>query len=516
MGSPEGSTEKLWSIFVALGREHATGLCAAAVFLVILLAVRTVLDERRRSRFTLAMFALYALSFPVRALLLRLGADGPSLHSALAVSSDIALALAVVAVSALLLFDYLGAKLRLPRIHILRDIISTAAAVIAIFTVLSRASVNVLSLVTTSAVLTAVIGLAFQDTLGNILAGLTLQLEQTIAIGDWVQVGEITGKVSEVHWRSTELITRNDDLVVIPNAMLAKGIFTNLSRPVPWHRQWVHFSVHYRHPPNEVQRIVLDAMRDLPNVKPSDPGPDCIYYRMEQDHAHYALRYRLLDLARDDGTDSEVKKRLWYAFRRHKIEIPYPSRNLFITELTQEREQGKLARELGRRVESLRKIDLFSPLDDGQRAQLAERLSVEIYGVGEEILSQGAPGDSMYFVSRGEVAIRVSVEGLARDVATLGPGQIFGEMSLMTGEKRRATVIARGDVECYVIDRRLFQEVLEGKESVVSDISRILAARLAQLEGDVKDLSVEAASRLATERHADLFARISRFLGLRR
>jgi CRP-like cAMP-binding protein len=233
---------------------------------------------------------------------------------------------------------------------------------------------------------------------------------------------------------------------------------------------------------------------------------------MEQDHAHYAVRYRLTDLKHDDGTDSEVKKRIWYALRRTGIEIPYPSRNLFVTELSEEREAAKWHKEHERRLVALKKVAIFAPLDDDARDHLAERCRVEVFGGGETILRQGAPGDSLYLLRKGAVGVRVAVAEIEREVATLSAGELFGEMSLMTGESRRATVVAKGDVECYVIDRALFQEVVGRRTTLVHEISHILAARQAELDGEVKELGAEVRSR--GTHSDDLLGRIRAFFGL--
>ena len=104
---------------------------------------------------------------------------------------------------------------------------SPIASAVAMVMLLSRSGVNLLSIITTSAVLTAVIGLALQDTLGNLLSGVAMQLESSIAIGDWIRLDERPiGRVLEIRWRSTMIRTKNDDLVIIPNGLFAKGVIT--------------------------------------------------------------------------------------------------------------------------------------------------------------------------------------------------------------------------------------------------------------------------------------------------
>jgi len=486
---------------------HAAALVALLVLLVAWLAFP---HERDRVRTPAFFFFLYVATLPLRIYLDYRGLAGEL--EAATIAASILVSTAIVASAGVLLFDLLAR--RLARMRILRDVVVMVTSAIVTIVILSRAGVNLMSLVTTSAVVSVVVGLALQDTLGNVLSGVAVQLETSISPGDWVQIGELKGQVSEIRWRSTTLVTRNDELVVVPHSLLAKSVIVNSTQPFGRQRRWVYFDVHYRHPPNEVQRVVLEAIAGLPNVEHAEPAPDAVIMGMEQDHARWAVRYRLLDLRRDDATDSEVRKRIWYALRRTGIEIPYPSRNVFVTELNQEREQTKSDRERERRKASLRGIDLLAPLGDAELTHLADRMRCELYGNGERVIRQGDEGDSLYLVRRGSVAILVELDGVEREVAALGEDDFFGEMSLMTGERRHATVVARGDVECYVIDRPLFQEVLAGRESLVNEITGLLVSRRQVLAGKVAELDA-AVARLRDEDHADLVARIKHLFGIR-
>jgi small-conductance mechanosensitive channel/CRP-like cAMP-binding protein len=505
------------SVWVCLRLEltaHHSANLAVLVALLVLLLARVYLPrgDQWRVRFPTALFLLYILSLPARAELHHHMLEADQRYVSLA--AQLLLAVGFVTTAAILVFDFAGR--RLARMRILRDVATLLAGGAVMMALLSRAGVNFLSIITTSAVLTVVLGLALQETLGNILSGIAVQLEATVSPGDWVQVNDVNGQVSEIRWRSTVIITRNDDMVVVPHSVMAKSVLVNHSRPVGWQRRWVRFDVHYRHPPNEVERIVLDAIAGVPGVRYEAPEPDCVLMAMEQDHAQYALRYRLTDLRRDDHTDGEMRKRIWYALRRNNIEIPYPSRNIFVTELNKAREEAKSHKERERRMASLRGVDLFAPLDEEEIGLLADRMKVELFGDGETVLRQGAPGDSLYLIRRGAVAILVEEEGGQREVARLAENEFFGEMSLLTGAPRRATMVARGDAECYVIDRALFQEVLaQGKstrcESVVQEITRILGSRQSVLQR----IGEEAAHSTA-EARADLLDRVKRFFGVHR
>src|SRR4029077_15327218 len=236
----------------------------------------------------------------------------------------------------------------------------------------------------------------------------------------------------------------------------------NFSRPTAAHRQWIHVRVHFRHPPGRVREVVVEAVRALSFVR-ADPPPDCILHEFKEDACTYSVRYWMDDVQRDDVMDSAVRSAIWYALHRAGMEIPFPSRNVNLTELNEDRVQRKLDEEYARRGAALARVDVFRALDAEKVDRLARRLRHLVFGPGEVILRQGDPGDSLYVVRGGSVAVQIGVLGASKEIARLGDGQFFGEMSLMTGESRAATVVAKTDVECYVVEKEAFQEILEEK-----------------------------------------------------
>jgi small-conductance mechanosensitive channel len=133
----------------------------------------------------------------------------------------------------------------------LRDLLMAVAYIVVTITVLSK-DVDLTGIIATSAVLTAVIGLSFQDTLGNMMAGMALQLEHAVRVGDWIKIDGQEGLVKEVRWRHTAVETRNWDTIIIPNSALMKTPVTVLGRRTGQprqHRQWVYFNVDFRFTP---------------------------------------------------------------------------------------------------------------------------------------------------------------------------------------------------------------------------------------------------------------------------
>jgi small-conductance mechanosensitive channel/CRP-like cAMP-binding protein len=486
------------------------GLGAACVCLALLVAGRALLppSDRSRVRLGLLFVLMYLILLFAKAGLLAAGQDAT--YATLHLIALIALYWAMIGLFGLFFFDIIGRRFGVPKI--MRDLVITIMSVLIMVTLLSRSGVNFLGIVATSAVVTAVVGLALQDTLGNLISGIALQVESTISIGDWIRVDEkAIGRVREIRWRSTVIETKNGDLVTIPNGLFSKGVITQFNKDGLENRRWVYFNVHLRHPPNQVQEVVVAALRGTPNVSTVTPA-DCIVWSYEESYLKYAVRYRLIDYQPDDPTDSEVRKRIWYALHRNDIEIPYASHNVFLTENTQARKTSRAERERERRLDLVEHVAIFAPLSPDDRQHLTDRMHHAVFGRGETIMRYGEPGDSLYVLRVGEVSVRLVADGLEREVARLQGGDFFGEMSLMTGAPRNATVVATKDAECYVIDRAAMEKILRDNATLAGEIGRLLSQREMKNKIELEGMSAEAASRHAD--HDKLLERIKAFFGL--
>ena len=402
---------------------------------------------------------------------------------------------------------------------ILWDLALALGYVVLGFTVLSATGVNVTGIVATSAVVTAMIGFSLQDTLGNVIGGVALQLERTIGVGDWIRLGEVEGRVSDIRWRQTSIETRNWDTVVIPNSVLVKSQVTVLGRRrgrPHQRRQWVYFNVDYRYPPPRVIEAVDSALRAEPitNVAP-EPAPHCLIVDYRDSYATYAARYWLTDLADDSPTDSVVRSRVYVALRRAGMTPSIPAQQLFVTLDTESRRRRKQGQATHAAAAVLEQVELFQSLTPEERQELAGRLRVAPFVRGEAITRQGAEAHWLYVLVEGQAEVRVSVDGTtSRSIATLHAGDFFGEMGLMTGAPRSATVVALTDATCVRLDKEGFVDILHRRPEIAEEISRLLARRRIELDTVREHLSHDALQeRLRTTEH-DLLRRIRRFFAL--
>lgn len=349
---------------------------------------------------------------------------------------------------------------------------------------LRYAGLDLSGLVTTSAVITAIIAFSMQDTLGNILGGLALQLDNSIAIGDWVKVDDVSGRVIEVHWRHTAVRTRNGEVVVLPNSLLMKGKFTIVgSDDVAQWRRWVNFQVSNTVPPQRVIDAVENAlgMADIPQVS-KHPRPSCVVMDFREGLVHYSVRYWLTDPLLDDPTDSQVRVHLYAALQRCGYKLAPPVLAVDLTTESSEREQAERARELALRKRTLKKLELFSGFSDAELDDIAATLTFATFARGDVITHQGAIAHWLYILISGDVDIWYEVSAKERrHLTTLSAGRVFGEMGLMTGEPRRATVTARTDAECYRLDKKSFEHIMQSRPELAELFAHILTERNKQL-----------------------------------
>jgi small-conductance mechanosensitive channel/CRP-like cAMP-binding protein len=506
--------------------QVAAGMRGAFVWAIVIFVVSALLlnalrpAQRMRIR---AALLLFALSFIGLLLIASLAYRGISTESSLYLwlrwASLFCLWIAFINVGSVFIFEVFLTAIRLKPPRIMRDLLVALAYVVLGITLLSIPRVDISGIIATSAVLTAVIGLSFQDTLGNMMGGMALQLERTIGVGDWIKIDGQEGLVREVRWRHTAIETRNWDTIVIPNSVLMKSQVTVLGRRAGaprQHRQWVYFNVDFRYSPADVIDAVETGLRAEPiaNIA-ADPPPNCVFMDFKESFGSYAVRYWLTDLAVDDPTNSVVRTRIYFALRRAGIPLSIPAHSIFMTEDDTSRRERKDIEEIEHQVKALGRVELFNTLTDEERRSLAARLRYAPFARGEAMTRQGAEAHWLYLMTGGEAEVRVSTEGnLNERVAALHAGDVFGEMGMMTGEPRSATVIALTNVECYRLDKTAFHDILQRRPEIAEDISMLLAKRRVELEAAREDLNEEAKRMRMRYHHNELLRRIKNFFTL--
>lgn len=427
-------------------------------------------------------------------------------------------AVGMVGAGATLLFAVILPRVRLHAPLIVQDVVVAIAMVATSVAVLSRAGVNLSGLIATSAVFTAMLGFSLQDVIGNIAGGLALQVDNSIGVGDWIKVGDVTGKVVEIRWRHTAVETRNWETVLIPNTVMTKSNVMILGRrrgQATQLRRWVFFNVDWRFQPGDVINVVQNAVRAAHVERVArEPAPNVVLMDMTDTFGKYAVRYYLTDIAVDDPTDSDVRACVYFALQRADMTLAMPAHALFVTEETQDRKAIKTEKQLARRRALLDRLDLFSALSADERTELSRSMKYAPFAKSEVMTRQGADAHWLYLMEDGTATVRVS-DGLNdREVAQLTGPCVFGEMSLLTGETRSATVIASSEVECFRLDKLAVQSVITRRPELADSLAKVLADRKVALQMAREGLSADAAKERAAREANALLSRIKSFFAL--
>jgi small-conductance mechanosensitive channel/CRP-like cAMP-binding protein len=449
-----------------------TLLAIAVVLLMVLRATlhRSRLGRRLDAGLTLLTIALLALAVGTAAATEGVDAVVPYARAVCIAM----LAIAAVRLVLVLLVDiYLRERRRVKVSAIVRDSASLVAYFVIVLAVLrATLDINLASLIATSAVLTAIIGLALQDVLGSIISGLVLEAEEPFRPTDWVRVGAFEGQVVETGWRTTEIRTRNNEFIVLPNTYLAREPLVNYARPDPRHCDTLRFEAAHEAPPNAVKAAVLRMLRNDPSVLRA-PEPEVHTAQYGANGIEYTVRYWLDDFSNLLVIRDRLLTNIWYALRRAGIRIPVSSTELYFhSEVpSSPLEEGDIAAALAR-------VPLLEPLTADELAVLAAQVRRLPFARGEAIVREGEPGDSFYLVERGAVAVVIGAgDGGTRTISRTTAGDYFGEMSLLTGEPRTATVVAEGDVAVLEVGRAAFEQILTANPALLEPISQIAAHR---------------------------------------
>jgi small-conductance mechanosensitive channel/CRP-like cAMP-binding protein len=505
------STELIWAL----------GLFAGVVITAALVN-RLRPKYRSRLRRLVTLYVLFAVA--LAAGLLFEEAREPEWASGTIVASEVLRAFTLVNVGAVVLFSVVLPVLGVAPPMIASDLLAGVGYAVTVVGVMSQHGLNPNSALVSGAVVSGVLAISLQSTLGNILGGVALQLDGSIHEGDWIQLENgRQGRVMAVRWRHTVIETRDWSTIIVPNAQLLANNIMILGKRggelVP-QRMWVWFNVDFRYPPSRVLEVVTAAIQDAPidNVV-DDPKPNavCMDFTkdMRESFATYAVRYWIRDLASDDPTNSRVRARIYTALRRAGIPLAVPAHTAFVEMHDADRAAKHREREIDERLAALKTVHLFQAFTNDELRTLAAGMSHVIYVNNERITKQGAKAHWLYVMTSGtaEICIHENAQP-PLIVAKLQAPDFFGEMGLMTGEPRTADVIATSDVDCFRLGKEPFEQVLLGRPDIVGELSEKLATRRVELLAVKEGLDANAKkARQASERERILDG-IKSFFGL--
>ncbi|MEP7078251.1 MAG: mechanosensitive ion channel family protein [Chthoniobacterales bacterium] len=381
---------------------------------------------------------------------------------------------------------YFEERRQTPIPKFLRHVVALVIFLITLLFVLNmgyHAEAELRGLLAGSSIVAIVLAFAMQNLLGGMISGISLQISRPFRVGDWLQIGERFAEVMEMSLDTTRLRTNDDVYLDVPNNEFVRQTIINLHYPTPRHAMRLRVGVEYTTPPNRVKDALYRASSSAEGVL-RDPPPRVFLVDFADSAVTYEIKYWIADHAHFNDINDAIHTNIWYEFKRQRITIPFPARTLHV----QRRHAGPPVHEGHAEARAiLRGEPLFQCLPDGRIDGLLKQSLLNHFGRGERMIEEGARGESMFILLRGTAHVSVAKNGSTIRVGVLRSGDCFGEMSLLTGERRMATVRADGD--CYVMEigKPLMAEVLRESPGCLDQLSALLAKRKMETEGIVKD-----------------------------
>ena len=425
---------------------------------------------------SLGLFAVYEFFDTHRRLLTQRDLDAGKVVDWLFFAAAVPAIFLVVRLLDLIVFDlFVRRKRKVDAPQLLRQVLAITAYLILFTTAFSSIfHRSVTGFLATTTVVAAVLGLALQETLGNLFAGIAIHMEGGFEIGDVIHSGDYLGVVEGMSWRATRIRAFGNQVIVLPNSLLARERVEIFPRN-NFNGRVLAIGVDQNIPPATVIPILINAAAHVDGVAREMP---CIARvgGFTDSGVNYELKYYTRDYSTRDRIDSDIRRAAWYALRRNQI--------AFATAITsvQQYKPPVIAPDAPEHEELLARlqaVDILSPLTAGAYEALADAVRVHVYSKGESILRHGAAGDSMFIVHHGTVSIRVLHDEPPgwREVARLAEGSVFGEMALLTGESRTADVVAVTDVTALEIGKDALQPILQDHPDLAAAISEKVAKR---------------------------------------
>ncbi len=399
------------------------------------------------------------------------------------------------------IFDYfILHKLKIRFIKLIKDIVIIILYTIGILIIFNfYLNIKVTAILATSAVLTVVAGFSLQDILGDLFSGIALNFEDSLKIGDWIRVGSLEGRIEQLRWRAVKIRTIDDVLILLPNQIASKREILNFKDQFALR---ITMGVSYKDSPDLVISVIQDVLHSVPGVL-KKPIPEIYVLSYNDFSIDYDIRYWTRDYGKRNIIESDIRRKIWYAFKRNGIQIPFPIRDVYI------RKEIKKEMSFDEVVRRLSNNEILKLIDPPQLATLLSEYQIDRYGKGEVILKDGAEGHFFYYIIEGEVEIKKRNQILN----SLRHDDYFGEISVLTGNKATADVIVSAESMILKIPSEKFKEVIEMNEKMAKGISEVIAARQLGLS-ELKDKAEAKIEKKIDKQSKTIFNRIKAYFNI--
>ena len=374
-----------------------------------------------------------------------------------------------------------------PTAKILRDLIDLAIITAITLVIVHRDyNINLVGIAATSAVLTAIVGLAAQETLKNLFAGLSLQLESPFHEGDWIDLGNTRGVVSSLQLMTTRIRTMEGALVIVPNSRIAaEGVLRFTAGENVG--QIIEVGLDYGFPPRQAIELIESVVSKHKLVL-NTPPPEIMVHSYAESAVSYEIRIYQASAPEMEELRSDLLEQIWYALQRIGQSIPYPVRVDRTTPapvLLPSNAMDDIVIE-----DAIKGIDLFQNLNRIEIKDLAKSALCETFAPGELLIHQGETGKGLFIVIRGELLVSETIHsGVKKILGKLHEKDVFGEMSLCTGASHSADIRCTMESVIVTIEKEDLLPIMKTKPQLIEHMGSLMAHRQNKNKHEIDDNS---------------------------
>lgn len=344
---------------------------------------------------------------------------------------------------------------------VLGALVFLAAAVASLAFVLN---IPVGGLAATSGALAIVVGLAIQSTLSDVFAGIVLNTTEPYHIGDWVAVDGVEGKVLEMNWRATHLLTAQGNIVIVPNSVAAKAKIVNSSRPSALHGVSISLEISPEERPARVLDALQRALLGIGTVLKS-PEPFALVKSASINSIQYEVTAYVDDLAKK----ARVVNEMYDLCYRHLDAAGIELRPLSVPAAPRA-SSDRLQRLLSR-------VEMFRTLQGDELAALSPKMTRHEYELNDVLVASDAVTDYLLIVESGVISVEVPLASGPVEFSRLGPGDAVGEAGVLAGLPVRATLTALTPTVVYRLDKSDLTPVLKKRPDIGQQMCHLLSQR---------------------------------------
>lgn len=327
-------------------------------------------------------------------------------------------------------------------------------------------------LVTALGVSSIVIGLALQDTLGNLISGIAILYERPFEINEWIQIQGHVGKVVEINWRATRIVTREGDMIVIPNLTLSKDIFINYNRPVKRFQERIMLRFPLDAEPNYVKETILGSINNIQYLLAS-PAPEVKIVGIEDYYIKYEVEFYMSEYLIHEEVRDELYTRIWYITRRKGLFTPYPVRNVFNPDEIKSVYQDKYTINYFRN-----KIPSTFMLNEFGDDELMKQSKIIIFAKGEMMNADNDMESGLYIIVDGQASLeKQGTKSEESSKTVLNVGDVYGEYMILAGQEKSYSIYAQTDVKVAYLNRDLIMKAAQFNGNLYKQIDQLMEAR---------------------------------------